>query len=240
MKLLYQKQNSARDDILKSLKAALKEQKEQKKSNYSYPQAQALTKVTPLPALAKNAKLSKRNKSTRQTYIRYPDKISIFSQIAKLVGAKVSTTDNVQQKISTLKKKYANKLIDTTQTNHSKNLALTYQQAEHCESAQIVLLKSTLAVAENGAVWINRLNENYIYHRSLLFFCDKIIVAVEKKSIVDNLYEAYQKIIAANKKSSQKIFAYGAFISGPSKTADVEQHLVIGAHAAKSLDIILY
>ena len=32
---------------------------------------------------------------------------------------------------------------------------------------------------------------------------------------------------------------YGVFISGPSKTADIEQSLVIGAQAALSLNIFL-
>jgi len=33
---------------------------------------------------------------------------------------------------------------------------------------------------------------------------------------------------------------FGVFISGPSKTADIEQSMVYGAHGAKEMYVILY
>ena len=47
------------------------------------------------------------------------------------------------------------------------------------------------------------------------------------------MHAAYQQLNGQN-------FDYGLFLSGPSKTADIEQSLVIGAQGAMSLTVILY
>ena len=56
---------------------------------------------------------------------------------------------------------------------------------------------------------------------------NKPFIVIDEKDILNNMHEAYQKLNFDNN-------GYGVFISGPSKTADIEQSLVIGAHGPKS------
>jgi L-lactate dehydrogenase complex protein LldG len=49
---------------------------------------------------------------------------------------------------------------------------------------------------------------------------------------VPNLHQAAKEITLASGE-------FGVFIAGPSKTADIEQALVVGAHGACSLNVYL-
>lgn len=93
----------------------------------------------------------------------------------------------------------------------------------------LAIVKAEFAVAENGAVWVKDSNNR---HRALYFITQKLVFIVEKKDLVRTMHEAYEKI-------SFEDSTFGAFISGPSKTADIEQALVIGAHGAVESCVIL-
>ncbi|RXJ93715.1 hypothetical protein CRV00_09635 [Malaciobacter molluscorum] len=90
---------------------------------------------------------------------------------------------------------------------------------------ELCVVEGNFAVAENGAVWVKNSNNR---HRGLYFISENIVIVVKKDEIVNNMHEAYERI------SFNSEDAYGVFISGPSKTADIEQSLVIGAHGPKS------
>jgi L-lactate dehydrogenase complex protein LldG len=57
-------------------------------------------------------------------------------------------------------------------------------------------------------------------------------VIVPKAKLVASMHEAYNKIGNAD-------YRFGVFIAGPSKTADIEQSLVLGAHGPKSMTVFL-
>lgn len=69
--------------------------------------------------------------------------------------------------------------------------------------------------------------------RSMLTATETLCILIHKKSVIKDMHQAYKKI-------DLKQTNYGVFLSGPSKTANIEQTLVIGAHGAKSLKIFLY
>ena len=94
---------------------------------------------------------------------------------------------------------------------------------------ELAILKPHFAVAENGAVWIT---EERMVNRVVPFICQHLAMLLETQNILADMHEAYEKIDLMN-------YDFGTFIAGPSKTADIEQSLVIGAHGARSMTIFL-
>jgi len=88
-------------------------------------------------------------------------------------------------------------------------------------------------VAENGCIWIPQTEAD----RAYLFASEHLDIIVSKKDIVNNMHEAYDRIAASTEYFSG--YKFGTFISGPSKTADIEGALVYGAQAARSVTVYL-
>ena len=101
--------------------------------------------------------------------------------------------------------------------------------ANSLEPVYKTYIEASIGVAENGAVW---LYESQMKNRLLPFICQHLIICLDAKNIVPTMHEAYQQIDVAKE-------GYGVFLAGPSKTADIEQSLVIGAHGARSLMVWL-
>ena len=97
------------------------------------------------------------------------------------------------------------------------------------EDVDFAVLPGSISVAENGAVWVS--DEN-VDHRVLYFIPQHLAFVVPADQLVSNLHEAYDRIDIGKT-------PFGTFVSGPSKTADIEQSLVIGAHGARSLTVFL-
>lgn len=96
------------------------------------------------------------------------------------------------------------------------------------EDLHLVLLRANLGVAENGAVWVD---ERSLLLRVLPFITLNLAIVIREEELVANMHEAYEQLTFDT--------GYGAFIAGPSKTADIEQSLVIGAHGPKSMTVFL-
>ena len=99
--------------------------------------------------------------------------------------------------------------------------------ANELAGVETAYLNGGIAVAENGAVWIY---ESQMGNRLLPFICQHLVMLIHKENIVATMHHAYLQIDTFKE-------GFGVFIAGPSKTADIEQSLVIGAHGARSLTI---
>ncbi len=97
------------------------------------------------------------------------------------------------------------------------------------ENVDLSVLKGHFGVAENGAVWVT---ESLMGHRSTPFISQHLALVLNKGDIVSTLHEAYDRIDRIS-------YDFGIFIAGPSKTADIEQSLVLGAHGPKSMTVFL-
>lgn len=97
------------------------------------------------------------------------------------------------------------------------------------EAIDFAILPGEFAVAENGAVWVT---DERVPQRVIYFIAQHLALVVPGREVVDNMHQAYQRLSFAKA-------GFGVFISGPSKTADIEQSLVIGAHGARSLTVFL-
>ncbi|MGZ3755769.1 MAG: LutC/YkgG family protein, partial [Mucilaginibacter sp.] len=97
------------------------------------------------------------------------------------------------------------------------------------QDVELGIIRAHLGVAENGAVWIK---EDLVNHRVLPFICQHLAIVLNRQSIVPTMHEAYEKIGAED-------YGYGTFIAGPSKTADIEQSLVLGAHGSRTMTVFL-
>jgi L-lactate dehydrogenase complex protein LldG len=93
----------------------------------------------------------------------------------------------------------------------------------------VVICEALLGVAENGAVWLplSRLGD-----RAATFLADRVVIVLDRESIVSDMHRAYEQI-------DPRAEAFGTFMAGPSKTADVEQSLVIGAHGPRRVTVVL-
>jgi L-lactate dehydrogenase complex protein LldG len=93
----------------------------------------------------------------------------------------------------------------------------------------LTILDGQFGVAENGVIW---LEDNELGLRALPFITEHLVIVLNENSLVETMHQAYDRIGSASS-------GFGVFIAGPSKTADIEQSLVIGAHGAKSLRVVL-
>ena len=104
----------------------------------------------------------------------------------------------------------------------------TVAEAQDLERTDVGVVRGTVGVAENACIWIPQT----MRERAVCFMAEYLVIIVSRRDIVSNMHEAYRKIEFTD-------YGFGTFISGPSKTADIEQALVYGAQAARGVTVML-
>lgn len=163
--------------------------------------------------------------------IQYSDKISKFIEVSRFVGGDAVVLEegkDINQKILSLypnAKKIASNLSDISIANINPDTAITPQELN---GTDLAIVEGEIGVAENGCVWIPQ----NVKHRTIYFIAEYLVIILNKEKLVNNMHEAYEQLTFDPQ-------PFGVFISGPSKTADIEQALVVGAHGAKGVTVIL-
>jgi L-lactate dehydrogenase complex protein LldG len=97
------------------------------------------------------------------------------------------------------------------------------------EGVDLAILPGDFGVAENGAVWVRA---GALHHRGVFVVTQHLALVIAAGEIVNDMHEACARVASTPP-------GYGLFIAGPSKTADIEQALVIGAHGARSCTVFV-
>ncbi len=161
----------------------------------------------------------------------YNDTIEKFIAVVQTIGGVVEPLKNLQnlQVAIDSEREQGYYIINAVTGSPDENKSIIKQTAIDLEGLYKVYIKASIGVAENGAVWIQELQ---MINRLLPFICQHLVVVLEKQKLVATMHHAYQQINAFEE-------GFGVFIAGPSKTADIEQSLVIGAHGARSIKLLL-
>lgn len=160
------------------------------------------------------------------------DLLETFISNVHLVGGKTVQLDNSENLDEEIIKRYPNakNIVSCSAKSQLATVSISKETKPHSlESIDLAIIDAQFGVAENGAVWIS---ENDVTVRALPFITNHLVLILSKKDICLHMHEAYNMI-------SERDRTFGLFISGPSKTADIEQCLVIGAHGAVSLTVFV-
>ena len=164
--------------------------------------------------------------------IQYEDTLGQFVKMTEAVGGHVivakegESPDDLVRRAYPEAETFASNLPEITVATKNPD---TVAEANDLNGTDVGIVRGEVGVAENGCIWIPQTMKE----KAILFISEYLIIFLDRKNIVNNMHEAYARIAMDPK------YNFGTFISGPSKTADIEQALVMGAQAARGVTVVL-
>lgn len=165
--------------------------------------------------------------------ITYPDPLLQFINMTKTVGGnaiEVEKGRDINELIRELypdAKEIASNLPEITIATRNPD---EVGSANDLNGTDVGIIRGSFGVAENACVWIPQ----QMKEKAVCFISENLVILLPKSQIVNNMHEAYKRV-----EFDKEYDGYGTFISGPSKTADIAQVLVMGAQAARSATVLL-
>jgi L-lactate dehydrogenase complex protein LldG len=157
--------------------------------------------------------------------IEFADKITQFKNVLTSIGGECIECSNAEAVANYIQQE----TLKGKRVIHVKAQQVIHLSIEEMYALDTLIIEGSFGVAENAAIWIK---EQDMGNRVLPFSCQQLVVVLSAQNMVHNMHEAYDLV-------SLKEDGYGVFIAGPSKTADIEQSLVIGAHGPVSFLVFL-
>ena len=165
--------------------------------------------------------------------ITYPDPLVQYITMTESVGGHVIEVKEGQDINKLIKdlypdaKEIASNLPEITIATRNPD---EVGRARDLNGTDVGIIRGKFGVAENACVWIPQTMKE----KAICFISENLVILLPKSQIVNNMHEAYKRI-----EFDKTYDGYGTFISGPSKTVDIAQVLVMGAQAARSATILL-
>lgn len=162
----------------------------------------------------------------------FPNVVEKYTEVLKAIGGQVYEVSGYDEVVELIQSRFAGEkriVSPITQLAAIAEAGTNYDGGHSLENVDVAILSVPLAVAENSAVWIT---DKLVPNRVLPFICQHLAVIVQKENIVASMHEAYDLIGSGD-------YGFGVFIAGPSKTADIEQSLVLGAHGPRSMTVFI-
>jgi L-lactate dehydrogenase complex protein LldG len=164
----------------------------------------------------------------------YEDRVQQFAKILEGVGGRaviVRNVEEIHQELERMPAYAASRKVCSLVGGIGRATVDLERVADphQLEDVEFFIARGEFGVAENAAVWVT---DAATKHRVLYFLTQHLALVVPADQIIDNMHQAYERLAFGSPR-------FGLFISGPSKTADIEQSLVIGAHGARSMTVFV-